>query len=70
MATVAAATLKSPELFSTFFAPYTDPKTGVIVIGISPAEPGVQDASKGSELYATPRAPTRGSRMDFSPAPH
>ena len=35
LATIAAATLLSPEVFSLFFAPYTCPQTGTHIIGIS-----------------------------------
>ena len=37
LATIAAATLLSPDLFATFFVPYSCPHTGTHVIGISKA---------------------------------
>ena len=50
IATVAAATLMSPELFQTFFRPFYCPYTGTIVVGISKDDAGVRDAAKASEL--------------------
>jgi hypothetical protein len=37
LATIAAATLLSPNLFPLFFVPYSCPHTGTHVIGISKA---------------------------------